>query len=877
MLALLAAVAIPGGVGTNATELQLSSLVPQRSATPAANFDDLGAPIRLVVLACKRPLALNALLTNLNSVGEAGGYEGHSVPLLISIDTPRGKLSPPDDVVALANDFVWNYGEKTIRLQETHQGILGQWLMLRTPPSSPWMAVLEDDLALSPCFYSYLLRARKVFGQREDISGFTLQKHGPCLTESEFCASRDVPMNNPYIVRCVGSWGFMPTPASWTHFIEWQAAHRNTTSPTADLPKQLVHHKWYDEFVRNGKLDSFWTVWHLAFSHAFGKGTLVAELPEPLARPHGQQPSEHGNEPDRPGNTLVTSFSSSSSSSGTAATAAAAAASASSSGATLVVTPVQPPDTARAPTPASTPTPRPASLGPLALNLKNFARGSALNLVQTTLEMTGKKSYGGRFPSQRWGEEDRARRMKAAEQRKLLAEQRKLKLEQRAKVAAQRFKHNPNPAAYDGRTELEANPDPFAALRGYEEHAAEEAREREAREREGALEREKALERALLSAQTSNVKLAKALARSGGGAELEPAESASEPSESAPLGGGPVAVPFLRSEVIVAAPAALDAHAVAAPVAAPAALSAPVAGEVAGEAAREAAGAAEAQVDGYGEEVAGEESRGCCVQDVSTLQAGGNQTCINACQPGQNCCGPCGCPGCPHHAESHVDAGGFCVVPAGAYRPPTLEELGLCTQCDAIRDPTSAFWSAEPIGFDYDGRRMEWPPAPRSTNMPSLNSSVEAIAQSNRRKLLLEAAEKNRQRRDAAMKKAFVGHASASATTGGTRHRASDGSEHVTMFSRREDGSSSSDHSSSSGSGSGSGGGGGGGISNLAKLLARGLGQEPTGPTSSSRSDGGLYGGRNRGSTAATTGATAATTGHPELLPLSPNDHWRRH
>ena len=105
MLALLAAVAIPGGVGTNATELQLSSLVPQRSATPAANFDDLGAPIRLVVLACKRPLALNALLTNLNSVGEAGGYEGHSVPLLISIDTPRGKLSPPDDVVAPAGPF----------------------------------------------------------------------------------------------------------------------------------------------------------------------------------------------------------------------------------------------------------------------------------------------------------------------------------------------------------------------------------------------------------------------------------------------------------------------------------------------------------------------------------------------------------------------------------------------------------------------------------------------------------------------------------------------------------------------------------------------------------------------------------------------------
>jgi hypothetical protein len=791
MLALLAAVAVPGGIGTNATALQLSSLVPQRSATQTVSFDDLGAPIRLVVLACKRPLALNALLINLNSVGVAGGYEGHSVPLLISIDTPRDKLNPPADVVALANDFVWNYGEKTIRLQQTHQGILGQWLMLRTPPSSPWMAVLEDDLALSPCFYSYLLRARKVFGQREDISGFTLQRHGPCLTESEFCATRDVPMNNPYIVRCVGSWGFMPTPASWTHFIEWQAAHRNTTSPTADLPKQLVHHKWYDEFVRNGKLDSFWTVWHLAFTHAFGKGTLVAELPEPLARPHGQQPSEHGNEPDRPGNALVTSL---------------------SSGPT---TPVLPLDNARVPTP------RPASLGPLALNLKNFARGSALNLVQTTLGMTGK--HGGRFPSQRWGEEDRARRVKAAEQRRI-------KAEQRAKVAAARFKHNPNPAAYDPRSELEANPDPLAALRGYQEDAEEEE--------------------ALLRQQTSNVKLAKAL-RSGGDAGLEPSESA-QPS------GGPVGVPFLRSEVTVATPAAL---------------SAPVADEVASDEV--------ASDEVTSDEAAGEDSRGCCVQDLNTLQAGGNQTCISACEPGQNCCGPCGCPGCPHHAESQVDPNGFCVMPVGAYRPPTLEELGLCTQCDAIRDPTAAFWSATPVGFDYDGKRMDWPPAPRSTNMPSLNSSIELIAQSNRRRLLLEAATLNRQRRDAATRKGYVGGhdvhvGGTSAVTGGSRHRASDGSDHVTMFSRRDDGSSSSDHSSSSGSG--------GGISNLAKLIARNLGGASggRGPSSSSRSDGGLYGGRNRGSSAPSTDKTSSSfvarhPGHPELLPLSTDDHWRRH
>ena len=782
MLAAIAAV--PSGAGTDV--MVLSSLVPQRNAKQTASFDDLGPPIRLVVLACKRPLALNALLINLNSVGEAGGYEGHSVPLLISIDTPRGKLAPPADVVALANDFDWAYGEKTIRLQQTHQGILGQWLMLRTPPASPWMAVLEDDLALSPCFYSYLLRARKVFGQREDISGFTLQKHGPCLTESEFCAARDVPMNQPYIVRCVGSWGFMPTPSSWTHFIEWQAAHRNTTSPTADLPKQLVHHKWYDEFVRKDKLDSFWTVWHLAFTHAFGKGTLVAELPEPLARPHGQQPSEHGNEPDRPGSALAKSLRLEERDNSK---------------------PVLPIDNVRVPTP------RPASLGPLALNLK-----SALNLAQISLDLERKE---GRFPSLRWGEEDRDRRAKAKQQRDK-------EKERRAKEAAARFV----PAAYDPRSVSEANPDALAAMMAYQEGAEDEALE---------------IDQALLRQQTVNVKLAKAL-RSGGGAELAPIERAQ--TSGGQTSGGPVAVPFLRSEVTIGET-----------VASSAALSAPAAEELA------ANGATDEATDEAADEVADEDSRGCCVVDTSTLQAGGNQTCIDACAPGQNCCGPCDCPGCPHHAESHVDPNGFCVMPVGSYRPPSLEELGLCTQCDAIRDPTAAFWSATPVAFDYDGRRMEWPPAPKSTNMPSLNSSIELVAKNNRRRLLLEAAS---QRHAHSVNKGYVGHGT-SVGTGGSRHHASDDSYHVTMFSRRDDGSSSSIHSSSGGGSSdGSSGSGSGSGSYLAKTIARNLG----GGISSSRSDrsGPLAA---RASTDGTSSSYVAR--RPELLPLSTDALWRRH
>lgn len=578
--------AAAGSSGTQATNVAaLSSRTLQSSSQGAVSFDNLGSPIQLVVLACKRPLALRALLTNLDSVGESGGYEGHSVPLLISIDVPRTQLTPPVEVVALANEFEWKYGEKTVKIQEKHQGIIGQWLNLRATDANPWMAVLEDDLAVSPCFYSYLLRARQVFGDREDVSGFTLQKHGPCLTEGEFCAVRDVPMDRPYLVRCVGSWGFMPTPSSWKQFVEWQAAH-NMTKPTANLPKQLVHHKWYEEFVANDKLDSFWTIWHLAYTHAVGKATLVAELPEPLALPHGQQPSEHGNEPGRPG--MVASLRADERSGS------------------------RTPNLGRV-VPA---TPRPASLGPY-----------ALNLAQTTLEMETAAA--------------RHRRSKAA--REAWRERR-------------------------------------------ERRDLGNARQLSAGELEQALARE--LEKQLGKAGTEDLKAVTAVA-------------AREEARK------PVVLPSMQADW------------------------------------EEYVGGPEDYVGGHTANALiadeDEESFGCCVADESTSQAGGDQTCINACKPGQNCCGPCGCKGCPHLAAGQL-VDGYCMVPAKVdTRLPTIEELGLCTQCDAIRDPASAFWSAKPIAFDYDGRRMAWPPSANSTNMPSLNVSLELVAKQSRLRLALEA------------------------------------------------------------------------------------------------------------------------------------------
>ena len=131
-------------------------------------------PIRLVVLACNKPAALTSLLANLRAVGEAGGFVGHNVSLTLSLDVPRGATSAADAVAALAQNFSWAHGPKAVVRQPQHVGILGQWLSVAPASDDDWAVVLEDDLALSPCFYRHLLAQRRTYGGRRDVAGVTL-------------------------------------------------------------------------------------------------------------------------------------------------------------------------------------------------------------------------------------------------------------------------------------------------------------------------------------------------------------------------------------------------------------------------------------------------------------------------------------------------------------------------------------------------------------------------------------------------------------------------------------------------------------------------------------------------------------------------------
>ena len=255
-------------------------------------------PIRLVVLACNKPAALTSLLANLRAVGEAGGFVGHNVSLTLSLDVPRGATSAADAVAALAQNFSWAHGPKAVVRQPQHVGILGQWLSVAPASDDDWAVVLEDDLALSPCFYRHLLAQRRTYGGRRDVAGVTLQaldRHA-CFV-GHGCAEPPTP---PFLSPIPGSWGFMPRPAAWRGFVAWQKAHA-ADDPTKGLPADFQPSAWYRGAAAAGRADSMWTIWHIAYTAAKGQATLVpAPFSAPLVYPHGTQASEHAHARGRP-------------------------------------------------------------------------------------------------------------------------------------------------------------------------------------------------------------------------------------------------------------------------------------------------------------------------------------------------------------------------------------------------------------------------------------------------------------------------------------------------------------------------------------------------------------------------------------------------
>ena len=229
-------------------------------------------PIRLVVLACNKPAALTSLLANLRAVGEAGVCRLQRLGHACSRDG-AARRRPPTRSPRSRRTSAGRTGRRPSCASRSTSASSASGSRWRPASDDDWAVVLEDDLALSPCFYRHLLAQRRTYGGRRDVAGVTLQpldRHA-CFV-GHGCAEPPTP---PFLSPIPGSWGFMPRPAAWRGFVAWQKAHA-ADDLTKGLPADFQPSAWYRGAAAAGRADSMWTIWHIAYTAAKGQATLVA-------------------------------------------------------------------------------------------------------------------------------------------------------------------------------------------------------------------------------------------------------------------------------------------------------------------------------------------------------------------------------------------------------------------------------------------------------------------------------------------------------------------------------------------------------------------------------------------------------------------------
>ena len=170
--------------------------------------------IAVVAVGYNRYKSLNRLLLSL----EKASYPADNIPLVISID-----CSGDEDVYDLARNFKWSHGKKYVNIED--QGKLGlvKHIYQCADLSKIFRAVviLEDDLFVSPYYYSYVQQALDKYGDAPEVAQIALYHN-----ETNGFAGLPYPKVNDgadvFLSQSTCSWGECVNERMWNEFCEWR-------------------------------------------------------------------------------------------------------------------------------------------------------------------------------------------------------------------------------------------------------------------------------------------------------------------------------------------------------------------------------------------------------------------------------------------------------------------------------------------------------------------------------------------------------------------------------------------------------------------------------------------------------------------------------
>ncbi len=189
--------------------------------------------IAIVVVGYNRLNSIKRLLESLL----LAKYDSNDIPLVISIDN-----SGDEELYGYVRNFTWPFGGKYVNIQTTRLGLL-KHIYQCGDLTQYFKAIilLEDDLFVSPVFYSYAKKTVERYGDSEDIAEISLYKNEingfVGLPFETIQTGYDV-----FLAKDVSTWGQCWTKQMWDGFTRWRDAHTEEDVQRADIPIQIK--KW---------------------------------------------------------------------------------------------------------------------------------------------------------------------------------------------------------------------------------------------------------------------------------------------------------------------------------------------------------------------------------------------------------------------------------------------------------------------------------------------------------------------------------------------------------------------------------------------------------------------------------------------------------
>ncbi|MCX0373504.1 glycosyltransferase family 2 protein [Clostridium perfringens] len=202
--------------------------------------------VAVVAVGYNRPDSLKTLLNSINLVKNVD----NNLDLIISID----KGQRQKEIVEISEKFEWKYGKKIIRAFKERQGLRNHIIQCGDLTEKyDAVIVLEDDLIVSPYFYSYVKQALEFYKHEDCIAGISLYKN---QINQGVGRQFEVEHNgyDAYMMQYAQSWGQCWTKKMWSEFKNWYLKNENKDLSEGEILPAYIsswdNHSWLKYYMR---------------------------------------------------------------------------------------------------------------------------------------------------------------------------------------------------------------------------------------------------------------------------------------------------------------------------------------------------------------------------------------------------------------------------------------------------------------------------------------------------------------------------------------------------------------------------------------------------------------------------------------------------